>query len=228
MWSNFIFLIYSHLIWFGDLNYRVSASEEYVKELLKSNQFGNILIRDQLSQEIKAKRAFTSFKEGQIAFPPTYKFEVGTDMYYQGYIVGLNYSEKQRTPSWCDRILWHENPLHTHDESWLNLVWYKSAQNFTMSDHKPVMALFDLKTRLVDYQEFEKTVNQVSHELDMMENASLPAVSITQQQLSFGKVRYKCPKTSHFIIENIGLVFLNHFDKTDDRTIYVCTESYIF
>lgn len=198
----------SHLIWLGDLNYRVSVSEEYAKEAVRSSQFENLLVSDQLSQEIKAQRAFQTFKEGKITFPPTYKFEAGTNNYYNGYSSGLiKFSEKQRTPSWCDRILWHQNPQHLQDESWLSLLWYESALNLMMSDHKPVMALFDLKTRSVDYEKFQKTVDDVSRELDMLENASLPTIKISQQQLSFGGVRYKSPQSCSFLIENTGTVF---------------------
>ena len=75
-----------------------------------------------------------------------------------------------------------------------------------MSDHKPVMALFNLKARSVDYHQFEKTVNQASRELDKLENASLPSVKINQQQLQFGDIRYRSPKTCSFVIENTGKV----------------------
>ena len=115
-------------------------------------------------------------------------------------------SEKQRTPSWCDRILWHQNPQQLHDDKWLNLIWYKSAMNFQMSDHKPVMALFNLKIRSVDYKQFQKTVDTASRELDILENASLPTIKISQQQLSFGQIRYGSPKICSFIIENTGTV----------------------
>lgn len=77
-----------------------------------------------------------------------------------------------------------------------------------MSDHKPVMALFSLKTRSVDYEKFQKTVEVVSRELDILENASLPTITISQQQLSFGEIRYRSPKTCSFIIENTGTVRL--------------------
>jgi phosphatidylinositol-bisphosphatase len=78
--------------------------------------------------------------------------------------------------------------------------------NFQMSDHKPVMALFNLKIRSVDYKQFQKTVDTASRELDILENASLPTIKISQQQLSFGQIRYGSPKICSFIIENTGTV----------------------
>ena len=41
---------------------------------------------------------FKHYKEGKITFIPSYKFDLGTDVY--------DTSKKQRTPSWTDRILY--------------------------------------------------------------------------------------------------------------------------
>lgn len=59
----------------------------------------SLLPHDQLRRMIKQRRVFhDGWREGAITFLPTYKYDVGT--------VGLfDSSEKQRAPSWCDRIL---------------------------------------------------------------------------------------------------------------------------
>jgi hypothetical protein len=41
--------------------------------------------------------SFVNFEEGALAFDPTYKYDNGTTAY--------DTSEKARTPSWTDRIL---------------------------------------------------------------------------------------------------------------------------
>lgn len=60
----------------------------------------SILPHDQLSRLIRAKRVLhEGWREAPIAFLPTYKYDVGT--------IGLfDSSEKQRAPSWCDRVLY--------------------------------------------------------------------------------------------------------------------------
>ncbi|KAF5590286.1 inositol polyphosphate 5-phosphatase ocrl-1 [Fusarium subglutinans] len=59
----------------------------------------SLLPHDQLRRVIKQRKAFhDGWQEGEITFLPTYKYDIGT--------VGLfDSSEKQRAPSWCDRIL---------------------------------------------------------------------------------------------------------------------------
>lgn len=59
----------------------------------------SLLPHDQLRRMIRERKAFhDGWREGPISFLPTYKYDVGT--------VGLfDSSEKQRAPSWCDRIL---------------------------------------------------------------------------------------------------------------------------
>ncbi|KAF1974538.1 DNase I-like protein [Bimuria novae-zelandiae CBS 107.79] len=60
----------------------------------------SLLPHDELKQQQKAEKAFhDGWEEGPIRFLPTYKYDVGR--------VGVfDSSEKQRGPSWCDRILY--------------------------------------------------------------------------------------------------------------------------
>ncbi len=53
---------------------------------------------------------------------PTYKYDVGTNIY--------DTSNKQRTPSWCDRIL-----LWADDDIIVNQLFY-SRKELNDSDHR--------------------------------------------------------------------------------------------
>lgn len=63
-------------------------------------------------------------------FPPTYKYKIGSSQL----------DSKQRVPSYTDRILFQENL----DQ--LGLLEYTSIDEVTVSDHKPVIALFQVYT----------------------------------------------------------------------------------
>ncbi|KAF6241869.1 hypothetical protein HO173_000581 [Letharia columbiana] len=60
----------------------------------------SLLAHDQLHSQMRSRKAFhDGWREGIIDFLPTYKYDVGS--------VGMfDSSEKQRGPSWCDRILY--------------------------------------------------------------------------------------------------------------------------
>ncbi|KAK0383909.1 hypothetical protein NLU13_8000 [Sarocladium strictum] len=71
----------------------------------------SLLPHDQLRRMIKERKVFhDGWREGQITFLPSYKYDVGT--------VGLfDTSEKQRAPSWCDRILYRtRRDKQNHEE----------------------------------------------------------------------------------------------------------------
>jgi hypothetical protein len=60
----------------------------------------SLLPHDQLQRVIKERKAFhDGWREGPITFLPSYKYDVGTVSLFDS-------SEKQRAPSWCDRILY--------------------------------------------------------------------------------------------------------------------------
>ena len=60
--------------------------------LLDFEQFFSIF---QISQ--KEQKCFKGFLEGEITFPPTYKYDLFSDDY--------DTSEKARVPAWTDRVL---------------------------------------------------------------------------------------------------------------------------
>ncbi|KAL1967695.1 hypothetical protein VTN77DRAFT_2952 [Rasamsonia byssochlamydoides] len=60
----------------------------------------SLLPHDQLrNQQRKGKAFHDGWREGEIRFLPTYKYDVGS-------VAVFDSSEKQRGPSWCDRILY--------------------------------------------------------------------------------------------------------------------------
>ena len=82
-------------------------------------------------------QVFREFHEGPIYFPPTYKYDVGLDTY--------DTSEKARTPSYTDRILWRSISNNVQSEQ----LYYGRAEVKT-SDHRPVSAIFDVDIEICD------------------------------------------------------------------------------
>lgn len=176
---------FDHCFWFGDLNYRLDLSKDQelptlalgkqrdvaahkdsmapvatsrpddfltVSDLIENGQFQELLKFDQLRQFKDCGKAFAGFSEGQMDFAPTFKVER---------IQGVSH-QSERTPSYCDRILWKSTEaLEGNAEQRL----LSSADQVSSSDHKPVYAHFDLRTPAAQgqmlQQEFSKEVSPV-------------------------------------------------------------------
>lgn len=65
------------------------------------------------------------YKEGELTFPPTFKFDPGTDVY--------DSSAKSRIPSWCDRVLWRCN---SDADDTVELLQYTNVPQLKVSDHR--------------------------------------------------------------------------------------------
>ena len=87
-------------VWLGDLNYRVERPNDEVRQKIGTGAFLPLLQADQLKNAQRTLQAFGDFHEAPITFQPTYKYDSGTSVY--------DTSEKARTPSWTDRVLWRQ------------------------------------------------------------------------------------------------------------------------
>lgn len=103
----FFFFFLSVVFWFGDLNFRIEDLEmQVVKSAIDNNKLSILWEKDQVKSICGHQRAvlysvficfFSSllqlnlakdsetvlegFQEGPLKFPPTYKFDIGTDTY---------------------------------------------------------------------------------------------------------------------------------------------------
>ena len=191
-----------HVFWMGDLNYRVTISEKEAKTIIGEGNLSELLLFDQLNIERAAGRCFNGFSEGLVTFPPTYKYDIGTSRY--------DTSEKKRSPSWCDRILWFRNPLKLQDPSWLKMVSYTATQKLLMSDHKPVSAQFRAKVRKLNGEKLGEAQGDVARELDKFENEAMPDLDIDIYQLHFDIVKFMVPVTRTVTVENKGQVIAQY------------------
>ncbi|KAI3474836.1 hypothetical protein Pfo_030147 [Paulownia fortunei] len=127
---------HDRIFWFGDLNYRLYLEDNLARQLIKEQDWRALQKFDQLRRELEHGGVFQGWKEGNIEFAPTYKYSSYNCNRYSGGIPSRA-GEKQRTPAWCDRILWYGKGVR-------QLSYFRSESKF--SDHRPVSALFSTQT----------------------------------------------------------------------------------
>ena len=64
---------FDHVVWCGDLNYRVTLPVAESLPYIRARQYAALLAHDQLTRARSEKHAFVDFAEGRITFAPTYK-----------------------------------------------------------------------------------------------------------------------------------------------------------
>ncbi|WOL15569.1 type I inositol polyphosphate 5-phosphatase 13-like [Canna indica] len=135
------------LVFLGDFNYRLHGiSYDEARDMVSQRCFDWLREKDQLRAEMKAGKVFQGMREGQIKFPPTYKFER-----HQAGLAGYDSSEKKRIPAWCDRILYRDSRSISVAECSLecpivsSIILYEACMDITDSDHKPVRCIFSVE-----------------------------------------------------------------------------------
>lgn len=73
------------MFWFGDLNFRLTGeattSAEEIRSMVGKDQLKKLIEKDQLLLVKREGRAFQKLNERLPQFPPTFKFEHGTNDY---------------------------------------------------------------------------------------------------------------------------------------------------
>ncbi|OMJ70418.1 hypothetical protein SteCoe_31601 [Stentor coeruleus] len=129
-----LFHINDHDIKFicGDLNFRVPLNNLTVRNTIKEGRFKSLISSDQLTEALKQK-LIPGYQECEINFPPTYKYDFGTNIY--------DTSKKQRVPSWCDRVLYNGKDVKPIEYGCVDIK---------LSDHRPVYAEFEIYVKKIN------------------------------------------------------------------------------
>ena len=101
---------------------------------MSTGDLAALLQYDQLKIQQAAGNTFVHYVEGDITFPPTYKYDLFSDDY--------DTSEKCRAPAWTDRVLFRKR-RDPHGTNPGKFVYYGRAE-LKQSDHRPVMAFIDV------------------------------------------------------------------------------------
>ncbi|EPX71597.1 inositol-polyphosphate 5-phosphatase [Schizosaccharomyces octosporus yFS286] len=134
---------HDYVVWFGDFNYRISLTYEDTLYCIEQGKLQNLFENDQLNNQMLTGEVFPFFSELPITFLPTYKFDIGTDIY--------DTSDKHRVPAWTDRILYRGE---------LKQTAYNSAPLY-FSDHRPVYASYDASIVKIDKAKKKKLFEEI-------------------------------------------------------------------
>ncbi|NXO01680.1 SHIP2 phosphatase, partial [Rhinopomastus cyanomelas] len=160
-----ISLRFTHLFWFGDLNYRLDMDIQEILNYISRKELEPLLKVDQLNLEKEKHKVFLRFGEEEITFPPTYRYERGsrdTYVWHKQKPTGV----RTNVPSWCDRILWKSYP-----ETHINCNAYGCTDDIVTSDHSPVFASFEVgvTSQFVSKKGLSKSSEQAYIEFESIE-----------------------------------------------------------
>ncbi|KAJ3271167.1 inositol polyphosphate 5-phosphatase [Terramyces sp. JEL0728] len=137
-------LDHDNVFWFGDFNYRIDGDNSAVRAKIAEKDYNWLLANDQLTKQMSRKFAFYGFTETPPKFDPTYKYDNNSTIY--------DTSEKNRVPAWTDRVLYKGKGI--------SLVEYSRGEQ-TMSDHRPVKAVFEVDVLQINKELKQKVESQI-------------------------------------------------------------------
>ncbi|NXO48344.1 PI5PA phosphatase, partial [Aramus guarauna] len=169
------------VFWFGDLNFRIESLDiRFVKYAIDSNILSQLWEKDQLNIAKSTWPVLSGFQEGPLNFPPTFKFDVGTNKY--------DSSAKKRKPAWTDRILWKiKSPSvglgvggrrPSRGVLSVSQLCYCSHMEYTVSDHKPVAAIFAVQ--------FASKADKPPVEIYVADEWSRPEQAVVRYKMAVG------------------------------------------
>eukprot|EP00483_Globobulimina_turgida_P012211 UN12233 len=142
--------------------------------MVKKKKWSELIKADQLREQMEKKDGvFYGFKEGEIHFCPTYRWEKNKNTIS---------NKRDQPPSYCDRILYKSLP-QTYD------LWqecYLSSHRCFGSDHRPVWSLFKFKPKMPYFtlSAHELNDNQLQNN-NQNESYTNISISLVELQASF-------------------------------------------
>ncbi|KAJ3059189.1 hypothetical protein HK102_010104, partial [Quaeritorhiza haematococci] len=170
---------------------------------------------DQLVNEMRARRAFVDFEEGEIRFLPTYKYDVGTSRFDSSDVLlpGQTAFCGTETPSGHVTI-----PITTTTTSKLKMkkcpTLPKVMERLTLERKWRVRKGMSRRggygrngigaLRVISPQKRLTVLDDINRKLDRFENDALPDVAVSENVLDFGDVKFGVPVTRSVLLENKG------------------------
>ncbi|AGO12269.1 AaceriAEL090Cp [[Ashbya] aceris (nom. inval.)] len=116
-----------HVFFCGDFNFRISPRQPTDLQYSDRTVIERLLAtQDELHNEMAAGAVFGGFEEARINFQPTYKYQLLQNEQKYDYT---------RQPSWCDRILYKNDPNSIRVHKYASI---DRRPSLTFTDHQPV------------------------------------------------------------------------------------------
>lgn len=196
----------------GDMNYRIEMDYEDAINLALSEEFDTLLQQDQLKNSQSREEVMRTFKESEIQFKPTYKYDLNKDIY--------DSSPKRRVPSYTDRILYRTGekrltvglqdflffetdvfrnwvdqnqffetldfskppPFKSNFPAPPHCITYHSINNH-FSDHQPVYALYNIQVPFEDDRRLSLLLKIIEAKFVELKKLSCPFLSFDPPSL---------------------------------------------
>ncbi|KAK9840841.1 hypothetical protein WJX81_008338 [Elliptochloris bilobata] len=223
-------LEHEHLVWMGDLNYRLSLPDPEVRALLRAGDLAALAESDELTRVRHQGRAFEGWAEGPLNFAPTYKFRRGTSVYVGeaddeedgadlGAMAAASFSGA--APALSEHSATSQGPAVEKEKlrtpAWTDRVlWrphsgaaqlsYGSCCALTLSDHRPVAATFLLQTREYVRDRVDAELDASRRRVDALEMAALPRCELQPTLADAGTVLYAAERVVRLRLCNTGQV----------------------
>eukprot|EP01127_Copromyxa_protea_P012825 TRINITY_DN3372_c0_g1_i2.p1 TRINITY_DN3372_c0_g1~~TRINITY_DN3372_c0_g1_i2.p1 ORF type:complete len:471 (-),score=111.19 TRINITY_DN3372_c0_g1_i2:32-1444(-) len=123
----------------GDVNFRINLPRQEIADHVKVGAYDHLLEHDQLNIARREGKAFVEYSEGRLNFPPTYKYEIGTDEF------DLLEPPKKRSPAYTDRIFFQHHNIPSEPSKVQVVHHHYALGRLTESDHKPVSCYVTVK-----------------------------------------------------------------------------------
>ncbi|KPJ20134.1 Inositol polyphosphate 5-phosphatase K [Papilio machaon] len=221
--SNFylIFLV-SYVFFIGDLNCRLdhppgeSPSAEEIAAALREvekDKYASLLKYDQLYASQELDEAFVELTEPEIRFPPTYKYILGTDDY-----------DLKRKPSWTDRILYKVVPNNYENITLrADCLSYNDLPHYTVSDHKPVVAVYTIKVQRLLTRSLLADVPRAARSMIKMRTALVKPSDTSKDEAGTSTPDVPEGEEIEDVCDNVDGVFVSDeadFQNLDDYIAY--------
>eukprot|EP00210_Caulerpa_lentillifera_P003703 g3536.t1 len=153
------------VVWLGDFNYRVERTFSEAMTLIRNNKALQMLKWDQCRDQMKQNKVFIGLREGKIQFNPTYKFSKNINDVY-GYD-----TEKERVPSWTDRIFFRGSKpfIGIEEEPGLTIEHQTPTLSFKANEQEPLISLDGdefIDNRSTSFLDCESNEASSDHDVD--------------------------------------------------------------